>query len=47
MTLEVVRNALGWCFLINLGILMLWFLFLVFAHGWVYKMHTKWFKMSV
>ena len=47
MTLEIVRNALGWCCLINLGILMWWFLFLVFAHDWVYKLHTKWFKMSV
>ena len=47
MTLEIVRNALGWCTIINMGLLMWWFLFLVFAHDWVYKVHTKWFKMSV
>ncbi|MDP6637451.1 MAG: hypothetical protein QGG42_21340 [Phycisphaerae bacterium] len=47
MSIEVLGNWLGVCGLINIGMLMLWFAMFVFAHDWMYKMHTKWFKMSV
>ena len=47
MTIDLVRNALLWCFIINIGILLLWFLFFVFAHDWVYRFQGKWFKLSV
>ena len=47
MTLEIVRNALLWCFVINMGLLLWWFLFLTFAHDWVYRMHSRWFKIPV
>ena len=47
MTLETIRDALGWCSLINIGILMLWFLFFVLAHDWLFRLHGKWFKLSV
>lgn len=47
MTLDVIRDALLWCFIINMGLLMWWFLFLTLAHDWVYRMHSKWFKVSV
>ena len=46
MTLETVRAMLGWCSAINLGVLMFWFLMLVFAHDFVYRMHGKLFKIS-
>jgi len=46
MTLEVIRDALLWCFIINMGLLMWWFLFLTLAHDWVYRMHSKWFNVS-
>ncbi len=46
MTLEIVRNALGWCTLINMALLMLWALMFIFARGWIYKMHGKWFRLS-
>lgn len=47
MTLELIRDALGWCTLINIGFLLWWALFIVFAHDFVYRMHTRWFKLSV
>ena len=47
MTIEIVRDALLWCFVINMGLLVWWFMFLVFAHDWVYRYHGKWFKLSV
>ena len=47
MTIDLVRDALLWCFLINIGILLWWFLFFTLAHDWVYQFHGKWFKLSV
>ena len=36
MTLELIRNVLGWCALINYGILLLWFLIFSLAHDWLW-----------
>ena len=47
MTVDTLCGALGWCAIINMGVLLLWFLFLAFAHDWVYRMHSKWFKIPV
>lgn len=45
MTIDVLQGALGWCAIINTGLLLWWFLFIVFAHDWVYRMHSRWFKI--
>jgi len=47
MTLEIVRSSLAWCIVINMGLLIWWLLFFTMAHDWMYRMHTKWFKLSV
>jgi hypothetical protein len=47
MTVDILRGVLGWCAVINMGLLLWWFLFLAFAHDWVYSMHNKWFKIPV
>lgn len=47
MTLEMARGILGWCSIINMGLLLLWFFIITVTHDWVYKFHTKWFKISV
>ena len=47
ISLEAIREALLWCFVINMGLLMWWFLFIAFAHDWVYRMHSKWYNVSV
>lgn len=47
MMIDAIRQMLGWCFVINMGLLLWWFLAITLAHDWVYKMHTRWFKMSV
>ncbi len=47
MTIDLVRDTLLWCFIINMGILLWWFLFFALAHDWVYHFHGKWFKLSV
>ena len=46
MTIEIVREFLGWCTLINFGLLLWWFLWLLCAHDFVYRLHGRWFKMS-
>ncbi len=46
-TIDVVKNAFLWCFVFNMGLLLFWFLFLTLAHDWTYRMHSKWFNISV
>ncbi|NNF96046.1 MAG: hypothetical protein HKM94_03855 [Halobacteria archaeon] len=46
MTIELLREFLGWCTLINFGLLIWWFLFVIFAHDWTYKLHSKWFNIA-
>ncbi|MFC1579677.1 DUF6868 family protein [Thermodesulfobacteriota bacterium] len=46
MTLEIVRSTLAWCAVINILLLILWFLFFALARDWVYRYHGKWFKLS-
>ncbi len=47
MTIDLVRNVLMWCSIINTGLLLWWFLFFTLAHDWVYRFHGKWFKLTV
>ena len=47
MSIEMVRKALLWCAVINYGILLVWFLFFIVAHDWMYLSHSRWFHLSV
>lgn len=47
MTIDMMREVLGWCCVINMGLLLWWFLFFTLAHDLVYRLHGKWFKLSV
>lgn len=47
MTLEIVRSILAWCLVFDLLILFLWFGWFVFGRDFIYRMHSKWFPMSV
>ena len=47
MTLEVLRSFLGWCAVINIGLLIWWFLFFWLAHDWMYRFHSKLARVSV
>jgi len=37
---------LVWSTVINYAILFVWFGAFVFAHGLMYRLHTRWFKLS-
>jgi hypothetical protein len=45
MSLESIRAALAWCTVINLGLLIGWWLLFTLAHDWVYRVHGKWFNL--
>jgi hypothetical protein len=45
MTIDLLRSALGWCSVINIGLLLLWFLLFTLAHDLIYKIHSMWFIM--
>jgi len=47
MTVEMIRDFLAWCSLINVGLLLFWWLWFVFAHDFIYRFNGKWFKLSV
>ncbi len=46
MIIDVMRDAFLWCFIINMGILLWWVGFIIFAKEWVYKMHSKFYQLS-
>ena len=46
MSIEIVRDALAWCTVINYGLLIFWFAMFTAAHDWVYRFHSKWFTLS-
>jgi hypothetical protein len=46
MNLDVLRDVLMWCTIINMGMLALSFLILAGARSWVYSLHSRWFPMK-
>ena len=47
MSLEVLREVLLWCAVINYSLLLWWFLFFTLAHDRVYRFHGRWFRLPV
>ena len=47
MSIEMLRNMLLWSTLINYGLLLMWALFFVLAHDWLYRLHSKLVRVSV
>jgi len=47
MTVETVRELLLWSAVINYGVLLLWFMVFTLAHDWLFRLHGKWFRISV
>jgi len=47
MSVEMIRDVLLWCGVINMGLLLVWLVMFTLAHDWIYRMHSRWFKLSV
>lgn len=45
-SIELWSAVLGWSALINLGVLLYWWLFFVFGHDFVQRLHGRWFALS-
>ena len=45
MDLENLRAFFGWCTVINGGLLIFAFLICATAGDWVYRMHSRWFRI--
>lgn len=39
-------HFLGWCVLLNYGVLSFWFLAFVCARDRIYRLHSVWFRLS-
>ena len=46
ISIVVLRDLLFWCAIVNYSVLSAWFLVFFFAHGWLYRLHAKWFQIS-
>lgn len=47
MEVDLIRSVLGWCALINISLLAIWFLMLTIAHDFVFRLHRQWFELSL
>jgi len=45
MTLITIRSMLAWCTVINMGLLLWWFLIFFFARDWIYRVHSRWYQI--
>jgi hypothetical protein len=46
MTADSAQTFLLWCLLSNYGILFLWFLAFWMGHDWMFRLHSRWFRLS-
>lgn len=46
MSTEAGRNFLLWGTVVNYGLLIVWFLFFMFARDWIQHLHGRWFRLS-
>jgi len=47
MTIALIKEVLLWCVLINYALLLIWAGIFIWAHHWMYRIHTRWFQLSV
>lgn len=47
MTVDGLKEFLLWSTAINYVVLFVWFGVFVFARDWLYRTHTRWFKLPV
>ena len=47
MTTPEFKQFLLWSIGVNYLVLVLWFVAFLSAHDWMYRLHSRWFKISV
>lgn len=46
MAMTTLRDVLIWSLIFNYIILMVWFAAFTLAHDWMYRLHSRWFRLS-
>lgn len=46
MQVAVLVEFLFYCSVINTGLFLLWVLMFIFAHDVMYRLHSRWFRLS-
>ena len=46
MSIEIARDFLLWCTVINYALLLYWFALFVFAHDWYERLLGRWFRLT-
>ena len=46
MTIDQIADVLLWSAIVNYAVLMIWWLFFLFARDWVYQLHGRWFQLT-
>ncbi len=47
MNVELLRTSIGWCAVLNIGLLTGWFGFFWLGHDLMYRFHSRLFRISV
>ncbi len=45
--MDEMKSILVWCLCLNYLVLLIWFGVFVLAHQWIYRLHSRWFALSV
>ncbi|NIW09548.1 MAG: hypothetical protein GWN33_02850 [Gammaproteobacteria bacterium] len=46
MQIEILRDLLAWCALINILLYLWWVLTFIYAHDWMFRFHSRWFNLT-
>ena len=47
MTPDIIKALLLYSIAFNYVMLLIWFVVFSFAHDWLYRLHSRWFRISV
>ena len=46
MDITILKSLLGWCLVINYGVLLFWFAVLMLARDWITGLHSRMFDID-
>ncbi len=46
MSIEIVREFLLWCTVLNYAVVLCWFLVFRLGREWMHRLHGRWFRLS-
>ncbi|MEQ1858324.1 MAG: DUF6868 family protein [Chthoniobacteraceae bacterium] len=46
MNTALLRDFFLWCAVVNFGALLVWFAAFTLGREWMYRLHSRWFRIS-